>query len=122
MSEDKHPEDIVEVADLLADICGEAKALAKKTNHEIVMTAKASLRLRGDRRELRSAFSNLVFNAVNHTPNGTRVALCWDGDGEGASFTVSNLGGLGTTYCTSRTAFTGPKRVVPAARAAPGWG
>ena len=92
MSEDKPPEDIVEVADLLADICGEAKALAKKTNHEIVMTAKASLRLRGDRRELRSAFSNLVFNAVNHTPNGTRVALCWDGDGEGASFTVSDNG------------------------------
>ncbi len=56
-----------------------------------VRPAKAFLR--GNREELRSAFGNLVSNAIRYTPEGGRITLAWssreDGDGR---FEVQDTG------------------------------
>jgi two-component system phosphate regulon sensor histidine kinase PhoR len=92
MAQDKPPADVVSVAELLADICAEAESMAQKTNHEISLNANPNIGLRGDRRELRSAFSNLIFNALNHTPAGTHIRVNWDGDATQASMSVEDDG------------------------------
>jgi len=48
--------------------------------------------LKGSRDELRSAFSNLVSNAVRYTPEGGRILLHWEmRDGKGV-FSVEDSG------------------------------
>jgi two-component system phosphate regulon sensor histidine kinase PhoR len=41
---------------------------------------------------VRSAFANLVFNAVHYTPEGGKIALLWCADDDGARFTVADTG------------------------------
>jgi two-component system phosphate regulon sensor histidine kinase PhoR len=48
--------------------------------------------IRGSREELRSAFSNLVTNAIRYTPSGGRVWLRWRPDADGAVFEVEDTG------------------------------
>lgn len=92
MAQDKPPTAVVSVAELLADICAEADNMAKKSGHRIDLNANPNIRLQGDRRELHSAFSNLVFNALNHTPAGTHIKVNWDGDASYASMSVEDNG------------------------------
>ncbi|MFN4147966.1 MAG: ATP-binding protein, partial [Rhodocyclaceae bacterium] len=47
---------------------------------------------RGSRDELRSAFGNLVSNAVRYTPPGGRITLAWQVDDGLATFSVSDTG------------------------------
>ncbi|EAM8401147.1 two-component system sensor histidine kinase PhoR, partial [Salmonella enterica] len=42
--------------------------------------------------ELRSAISNLVYNAVNHTPEGTDIMVRWNRTPTGAEFSVEDNG------------------------------
>jgi two-component system phosphate regulon sensor histidine kinase PhoR len=48
--------------------------------------------LRGSRDELRSAFGNLVSNAVRYTPAGGRIRLRWRAVDDGALFEVEDSG------------------------------
>jgi two-component system, OmpR family, phosphate regulon sensor histidine kinase PhoR len=48
--------------------------------------------VRGSRDELRSAFGNLVSNAIRYTPAGGTVQLAWVPPGNGASFEVTDSG------------------------------
>lgn len=48
--------------------------------------------LLGAERELYSAFSNLVFNAMKYTPADGRVTVSWTADADGALFAVSDTG------------------------------
>jgi len=49
--------------------------------------------LLGDERELFSAFSNLVSNAVRYTPEGGKIKVIWrDTDDGGAEFVVHDSG------------------------------
>ena len=50
------------------------------------------LSLLGDWNELYSAFSNVAFNAVQHTSAGGTVRLQWTSDGEGARLDVTDTG------------------------------
>jgi len=82
----------VAVPDMLSDIVAEARALSGDRNHDLRLTAAPGLWLKGEESELHSAFSNLIFNAVRHTPSGTRVDIKWQGDKNGASVTVQDSG------------------------------
>jgi two-component system, OmpR family, phosphate regulon sensor histidine kinase PhoR len=83
----------VDVAHLLEVIRGEALALAGSRGHRIALAADAGLRLVGNEAELRSAFANLVFNAVQHTPDGTGIELAWSRGADGAArFVVQDRG------------------------------
>ena len=48
--------------------------------------------VRGNEEQLRSAISNLVYNAVNHTPAGTHITVRWQHVASGAEFCVEDNG------------------------------
>jgi len=82
----------VPVPELLAAIVEEAQALSDSTNHIMQVEIHSAAGLRGDRKELRTAFSNLVTNAIRHTPDRTEVCIRWWVDSDGAHFGVSDNG------------------------------
>ncbi len=67
----------VPVASMLRNICDDAISLSGKRQHEFVLELDESLTLNADPAELRSAFSNLVYNAVNYTPAGGVITIRW---------------------------------------------
>lgn len=71
----------VAVLDLLQELIRDVEEQARGTHHELKLSGEADLWLIGDASLLRCAFSNLVFNAVRHTPNHTRVDISWSRDG-----------------------------------------
>lgn len=77
---------------LLLSIRNDAQALSGSRNHRISLEADASLRLKGSEAELRSAFSNLVFNAVKYSPDDSEIRIRWWGDELGGHFSVSDSG------------------------------
>ena len=86
---DDEPVDVGELLDELAD---EARSLSGEAGHVITLDADRTLQLVGLPRELRSAFANLVFNAVLHTPPRCRIRVGWTVDDDGARFTVQDTG------------------------------
>ncbi len=83
-------EETVDVAALAAELEAEARALSAG-RHRIDCAAEP-LRVRGSREELRSAFGNLVSNAIRYTPSGGRIALSWRPQDDGAVFEVRDSG------------------------------
>lgn len=82
----------VAIERLLQSIRTDALALSGGRGHRIVLDVDASLLLKGCSTELRSAFSNLVFNAVKYTPDGGDVRIRWWGDEQGAHLSVQDNG------------------------------
>lgn len=82
----------VAVPEILAETVAEARTLSGEWKHDLRLKAEAGLWLAGDESELRSAFSNLIFNAVRHTPARTRVEIDWQADADGASLAVRDHG------------------------------
>ena len=60
--------------------------------HEVVFRVNDKLKVFGNEDQLRSAVSNLVYNAVNHTPPGTRIEVSWQQTPQGAQFQISDNG------------------------------
>ncbi len=83
-------EEDVDVPALVAELEAEARALSGG-RHEI-SRATEPIRVRGSREELRSAFGNLVSNAIRYTPSGGRIALAWRARDDGAIFEVKDSG------------------------------
>ena len=77
---------------LLLSIKGDAQALSGERMHRISLEADPHLRLKGSEAELRSAFSNLVFNAVKYTPKEGEIRIRWWGDEQGAHLSVQDSG------------------------------
>ena len=50
------------------------------------------LKVYGNEEQLRSAISNLVYNAVNHTPAGTHITVSWHRLASGVLFSVQDDG------------------------------
>ena len=67
----------VPVPEMLAGIVQDARMLSGECGHSFDLESSPALWLRGSAEELRSAFSNLVFNAVQHTPPGSRIRVLW---------------------------------------------
>ena len=61
-------------------------------NQDIQLEADAELYLFGNYDELHSAFSNLVFNAVQYTPVRGKITIHWFSDKEGAHLQVQDTG------------------------------
>jgi len=77
---------------LLADIADDAIALSGEQGHRIRVAADPELWILGCEKELRSAFSNLVFNAVRYTRAGGRIEIRWFADGDGVHLEVEDNG------------------------------
>lgn len=82
----------VSVPPLLDSIFKEATALSGDKGHLISVSIEDDRNLKGDAAKLRDAFSNLVFNAVRHTPPRTRIRMTWRPCGEGALLEVEDSG------------------------------
>ena len=82
----------IEVRPFIEQLAEEARALSAG-RHRIECYVHDDCRLLASESELRSAFSNLVSNAVRYTPQGGLVTLTWrlGGDG-GGGFSVRDSG------------------------------
>ncbi|QVM96820.1 phosphate regulon sensor histidine kinase PhoR [Pseudomonas sp. SORT22] len=82
----------VAVESLLQSIKGDAQALSGQRNQRISLEAQPGIRLKGSEAELRSAFSNLVFNAVKYTQDEGQIRIRWWADEQGAHLSVQDSG------------------------------
>lgn len=89
-SESPNQEDTVDVALLAREVADEARTLSNG-RHQISLEL-APAWLRGCRDELRSAFGNLVSNAIRYTPTGGTIRIRWGSEVDGASFQVADTG------------------------------
>ncbi|GHE35638.1 phosphate regulon sensor histidine kinase PhoR [Vulcaniibacterium thermophilum] len=87
-------EEPVAMAPLLATLRREAEALSQG-RHEIVVEDSAGVDLYGSAKELHSAFSNLVGNAIRYTPAGGRVAVRFRPERGGAQGVVLEVADTG---------------------------
>jgi two-component system phosphate regulon sensor histidine kinase PhoR len=85
------PEERIDVPMLLQAIAGDARSLSNG-KHDIAVALDAQDGLLGSGDELRSAFGNLVSNAVRYTPPGGKITLRWERKGEEACFSVTDTG------------------------------
>ncbi|NNJ95236.1 MAG: phosphate regulon sensor histidine kinase PhoR [Halobacteria archaeon] len=85
-------DELVPVEELLASIIEEARTLGKKSGHVLLTDIQSGYGLRGKAGELRSAFTNLVVNAIRHTPDRAEIRVSWRVDESGARFSVSDTG------------------------------
>jgi len=83
-------EETVDVHTLANQVLVESQALSKG-RHEIHLEC-GNARLKGNLFELRSAFSNLVGNAVRYTPEGGTVTLRWGMEEGLPVFSVTDTG------------------------------
>jgi len=81
----------VPMAGLLATLRKEAEALSQG-RHRIALESTTDCDLLGSPRDLHSALSNLVSNAVRYTPNGGSITIRWQRTPEGATYAVSDTG------------------------------
>ncbi|MBS1270277.1 MAG: Phosphate regulon sensor protein PhoR [Gammaproteobacteria bacterium] len=82
----------VPVPEMIESIIEDAKALSGESAHTFSVMAEEYRSIRGHASWLQRAFSNLVFNAVRHTPPHSRIAIRWTACDGGARFSVEDNG------------------------------
>ncbi|WP_290581260.1 phosphate regulon sensor histidine kinase PhoR [Ketobacter sp.] len=82
----------VGVPGLLKRIFNDAQAMNDSKQHNITLELNDELDINGDEEELRSAFSNLVINAIKYTPAGSNISLRWYEDENGVYMEVEDDG------------------------------
>ncbi|WP_100637972.1 phosphate regulon sensor histidine kinase PhoR [Marinobacter salexigens] len=88
-TENNEPTDI---GRLITQICQDAQTLSGENQHDIRLEAISPQQLTGDENQLRSAFSNLIFNAVKYTPAKGRIRVSWFTDHKGGHLSVKDTG------------------------------
>ncbi|WP_370231267.1 phosphate regulon sensor histidine kinase PhoR [Marinobacter nauticus] len=83
---------LTDVDALLNQIYHDARALSGDKGHQITVQISDHRLLQGDESQLRSAFSNLVFNAVKYTPAGGAITVAWSTNRDGAHLSVKDTG------------------------------
>ncbi|AIR88782.1 phosphate regulon sensor histidine kinase PhoR [Pseudomonas cremoricolorata] len=82
----------VPVEAMLKTIQADALALSGPRQQRISLEAQPGVSLKGSESELRSAFSNLVFNAVKYTQDAGDIRIRWWRDEHGAHLSVQDTG------------------------------
>lgn len=77
---------------LMATLQKETQSMCDKKGHELVVSVESERQIRGNAKELHSAFSNLIFNAVRYTPDGGTIEIKWADKNKGAAFSVRDTG------------------------------
>ncbi len=81
----------VGMAAMLSTLKREAEALSRG-QHEIVFENECSADILGSMKDLHSAFSNLIANAVRYTPSGGKICVSWRLEAGGACLSVKDSG------------------------------
>ncbi|WP_312456946.1 phosphate regulon sensor histidine kinase PhoR [Pseudescherichia sp.] len=84
-------DEIIDVPMMLRVVEREALTLSQQ-KHTFEFHVDNSLKVLGSDEQMRSAISNLVYNAVNHTPAGTHIMVNWQRVEGGAEFSVEDNG------------------------------
>jgi len=84
--------DEVSISELVETIVGDAKVLSADKNQRFHHSGDPNLKLLGVERELRSAFSNLVFNAVNYSPVDSDISVEYAVMGDEVVLMVTDTG------------------------------
>jgi two-component system phosphate regulon sensor histidine kinase PhoR len=84
-------EERVEVGTLLEEVMRDGRLLSNG-RHRIELQGNCGANLSGSREELRSAFSNLVSNAIRYTPDGGSIDVRWSQHDGHAVFAVQDSG------------------------------
>lgn len=83
---------IIDMPTFLNQIKQDAEGYNQDFAHEITLTIDSKKNLRGNPKELASAFMNLVTNAMKYTPKNGKIMLSWRDDGKQAYFVVADSG------------------------------
>ena len=83
--------DCVTIQPLLKQICSESSAL-EALNNRIELFIDSDVNIIGNDQELRSAFSNLVVNALKYSPEESIVTVQWYQSGESLILAVTDQG------------------------------
>lgn len=83
---------VIDVPALLATIEQEARTLLGVRPLSLRFDLEPGLQMQGDLRQMRSAFSNLVVNAIKYTPDGGQIDVVWRRTARGALFMVADNG------------------------------
>lgn len=83
------PLDLLQLLSQLGDVFG---PVAEDARHRLSLSLNGPVIVQGDRELLTQLFSNLIENAILHTPEGTLVAVSLDCTGGEAVATVSDDG------------------------------
>jgi two-component system phosphate regulon sensor histidine kinase PhoR len=82
----------IKVETLMALLKNDAEALSQG-RHAIQFDSHSSMNLLGEEREIHSAFSNLVSNAIRYTPEGGSITVSWGVNSQGqGEFSVADSG------------------------------
>jgi len=92
MPQEPAPDEHVPITELLTTIIEEARTLSGAAQHVLQLDIRSPNGLRGNAKELHTAFSNLVTNAIRHTPNQAEVRVRWQVDQTGAHLSVTDTG------------------------------
>jgi two-component system, OmpR family, phosphate regulon sensor histidine kinase PhoR len=85
------PSERVGMRPLVEALRREAVALSHG-QHAVAIDIRSQKDIRGSTKDLHSAFSNLVSNAVRYTPPGGRITLRWETDALGGRLSVTDTG------------------------------
>lgn len=92
INDTREPEVEINVVGMLRGLVSDAGMMDPERRHHVTLEADEAVALRGVSRHLYSAFSNIIRNAVQYTPDGGRIMVRWSGDGAGACFEVRDTG------------------------------
>jgi two-component system, OmpR family, phosphate regulon sensor histidine kinase PhoR len=84
--------EVIRIPEILSLIVNEAKSLNGYFNHKITLDIDQGLYLKADQQQIYSIFSNLVFNAVQYTPENGHIDIKWYEDDAGVHFAVKDNG------------------------------
>lgn len=82
----------VNVVDIISQIQNAAKVISEPKRQFIELNIDSDLQVLGNKTELHSAFSNLIFNAIHYTPDKGIINIIWYQDDDGAHFVVKDNG------------------------------
>lgn len=85
-------EEMVDVPAMLDILEKEAMSLSSNKDQSFTFEVDNSLKVFGDNDQLRSAISNLVYNAVKHTPNDAAIHVRWYRSPTGPRLEVTDSG------------------------------
>jgi len=81
----------VEITPLLKQICHESSVI-EQLNNRIELCLDTNINLLGNEQELRSAFSNLIVNAIKYSPENSIITVQWYQSGNIVILDVSDQG------------------------------